>query len=225
MTTTRCARTGSAGPWAAGGLLLAAVLLLVWAVTSAPGCALLDPAQAQERRTAIQERLDQVQEALAAERARHEELLVRAARMLAEAEKSGDPEKIAAAEAERRRVAETNQKITELEQRARSTEELLQRVTNPDGSVNIAAASREASQFLPYPFNLILLLGGPTLAGLVQEIRVRRSDAAARSLVNSIDKLRIEEPTVRDAFKRHKDAIGRQLTPRARKVIAKETIT
>jgi methyl coenzyme M reductase beta subunit len=107
------------------------------------------------------------------------------------------------------------------------------------GNVNIAATAAGAAPLLPFPFNLIVGVGVPLLVGGVggvQEMRKRKSDAAARaaiedakSIVNHIDTMMTKDDAVKAALKNlnadTKAAAHEQLTPGAKKLIETESVT
>ena len=113
---------------------------------------------------------------------------------LSAAEAAGDA---AAAERARDTIASADAINGRLDQVAAA----LAAATNPDGSVNVGAAASAAAPFLPPPWNLVLLLGGPALAALIQELRVRRAVADAGSIVSGLEAAKAANPALGAALK------------------------
>jgi hypothetical protein len=103
----------------------------------------------------------------------------------------------------------------------------LDSVVNPDGSLNSANASAAIGTKLPYPWNLVFILGVPAVVGLAQQLRVNSSDNAAKSLINAVNAVTtIPAPP---AASTHPDitkhpVFVEQLTPKAKRLLRKESI-
>lgn len=74
---------------------------------------------------------------------------------------------------------------------------------------------------LPFPFNLVAGIGIPLAIAGVQELRVRRANGAAASIVSGIDEVRKASPAVVDAMDANKVAIEQKFTPLAKKIVKK----
>jgi hypothetical protein len=97
--------------------------------------------------------------------------------------------------------------------------------TNEDGTINPFRAAGVVTSGLPPPWGIVLPILIGMVPGALQEIRVQAAKRDAKSIINGVDTLRIEEPEVRAAFKKHKDKIRGQMTKRARRLVAEETLT
>lgn len=109
------------------------------------------------------------------------------------------------------------------EQRARG-EAALQQVVTPDGGIDAEGVGRLASDFLPYPFNLIAVFGAGAAAWFIRQRKVNELDKAAKSIVNAIDAARMNDPALTEALKRNGAAISGQLTPAAKAIVESESI-
>jgi hypothetical protein len=214
----------SIGPVVAAVLAMALVCLL--SVTLA-GCGMLgDPAEEERQRSLVRAELDAAKAALAEEKGRYSKLLEEAARTGS----AGDAEK----------AQKTLGAIAALEKRAAEAEAMLAKVTRGDGSVDLEKAGRELSVYLPFPFNILALpalaIGGRwverELAAYRQKQRTaaaqaeaRELEAAAKSIVNSVDVARMRVPGLAAAMAESKSDIRHQLTDRAKTLLERERLT
>jgi len=148
-----------------------------------------------------------------------EELKANATADIAKAVEAGD----AKLEAKARETVATVEKI---QAKVASVEKIVK--VNADGSVDPAATATGAAALLPPPWNVLAMLGIPLVVGGIQEVRKRRADANAKSIVNSIDVL-MQDAIVKGALKNVnpdvKASAHEQLTPAAKKLIDAESVT
>jgi hypothetical protein len=148
-----------------------------------------------------------------------EELKANATADIAKAAEAGD----AKLEAKARETVATVEKI---QAKVASVEKIVK--VNADGSVDPAATATGAAALLPPPWNVLAMLGIPLVVGGIQEVRKRRADANAKSIVNSVDVL-MQDAIVKNALKNVnsdvKASAHEQLTPAAKKLIDAESVT
>lgn len=94
----------------------------------------------------------------------------------------------------------------------------------PDGEYTVESVSTSASMLLPPPWNIIGLVGIPLAIGLAQQIRVKKQEKATRSVVNSIDALRIKAPQVNQYFREHAAEMQQYLTDDAKRIVHDESM-
>jgi hypothetical protein len=115
---------------------------------------------------------------------------------------------------------------------------------NADGSVNPEGTLLTLGGVLPFPFNLVVMLGGPLVFREVSSYRRRReaaaaleaarkaaaeNEAAGRSIVNSIDLMRVNSPLIASEMARLAASTQTNpasvLTPVAARIVAGERLT
>jgi len=148
-----------------------------------------------------------------------EELKANATADIAKAVEAGD----AKLEAKARETVKTVEKAQE---KLAAVESTIKR--DAAGNVDPAATATGAAALLPPPWNVLAMLVIPAVVGGVQEVRKRRADANAKSIVNSIDVL-MQDAIVKGALKNVnpdvKASAHEQLTPAAKKLIDAESVT
>lgn len=168
------------------------------------GCGAFDPIQAKQQIDTAQEQVENTAVKLEEEKKVAEEL--------------GDEKKVAD-------MQKSLDELAKLRAQLNKAEQMLDAATNPDGTFNVGGASSAIGAALPPPWNLLVMVGGPLLVGLVQEMRVRRETAAAVSLVNGITTLQMAEPTVMNQLlERNEDALKGEYTTRAKKIVSKHKV-
>jgi len=103
---------------------------------------------------------------------------------------------------------------------------------NSDGTVNTTGVMTAVGATLPFPWNLIVLVGIPSVVGIIQQLRLNTSTNAAKSLVNGINAITVPGgPSIPGAvtiplsvdLTTHPAFLG-QLTPKALKIVRSESI-
>lgn len=151
----------------------------------------------------------------------------------------------AAAKADAEKVAAAAQKTLDMAAQVQAQVDrftaVLSKAINPDGTINVPAGAAAVGAALPPPWNLITMIGVPLAVGLVQQIRVKEAktnaasakdaadqmEAAARSLVNSIDVVKSDPAVgsaVRAAFDAKKEEMHEQLTETAKRILVSEKV-
>jgi hypothetical protein len=148
-----------------------------------------------------------------------EELKANATADIAKAVEAGD----AKLEAKAR---ETVAVVTSIQTKVAAVESTIKR--DAAGNVDPAATATGAAALLPPPWNVLAMLGIPLVVGGIQEVRKRRADANAKSIVNSVDVL-MQDAIVKNALKNVnsdvKASAHEQLTPAAKALIESESVT
>lgn len=171
-----------------------------------------------EQDAALQQEVANVRVGLDEAAARLEATRAALAQQLASAQLSGNASAIASAE-------KSIKAADEIKARLDQSRAVVSAAVNPDGTVNWEGSLTTLGGMAPFPFNLIIALGGTTI---VAEIRRRRAIAAAKSIVNGLDALRIENPAVAEAMKAsasRADGFDSAYTPLAEKIVAAERIS
>lgn len=120
------------------------------------------------------------------------------------------------------RIAKTIEQLDKARELVKQGETLIKATVNADGSIDFADAGAAAMAINPL-LGTGIMVGGPLLAGLIQQIRVRNRAREADQLkqtatriVDSIEKVKDTDPAFADAFKRNKDTIatiqGKEIT-------------
>lgn len=125
---------------------------------------------------------------------------------------------------------ETLDKLEDLEATIEKMRATLQGVTDPEtGEIDAASGLSAAGALLPFPYNLIVGLGGMIGVGAVQEWRknqsAKQSEATAKSIVNAIDRARAADPELKARMKANKSEIETELTDAAKRLIDAESLT
>lgn len=100
-----------------------------------------------------------------------------------------------------------------------TADKLRVRVTDEDGNFDTEKVAREASLYLPYPFNLISLVGVPLIVGGVQEWRRRQAIKSevrkSKEIIASVDAARKNNPIIADMMSQEdtKTVMWEQLSP------------
>lgn len=94
----------------------------------------------------------------------------------------------------------------------------------PDGTVSVESVSTGLGAVLPPPWNILAFVGVPAVVALIQQARVKKKEQAMRSVVNSIDALRIKAPQVNQYFREHSNEMHKHLTPDAIAAIRNESM-
>jgi len=116
------------------------------------------------------------------------------------------------------RAAKTLEKV-------KQAEDFLGKATGPDGAFDPGKAAGAAGALLPPPWNLIVMLGAPLLAAGVQELRVRKKEADAVSIINGIEALKATDPGVKTALKTHENVVKAEYTSGAKAMVRKHKLT
>jgi hypothetical protein len=124
------------------------------------------------------------------------------------------------------KARETVATVEKIQAKVASVEKIVK--VNADGSVDPAATATGAAALLPPPWNVLAMLGIPLVVGGIQEVRKRRADANAKSIVNSVDVL-MQDAIVKNALKNVNSDVKadahKQLTPAAKALIESESVT
>jgi hypothetical protein len=124
------------------------------------------------------------------------------------------------------KARETVKTVEKAQEKLAAVESTIKR--DAAGNVDPAATATGAAALLPPPWNVLAMLGIPLVVGGIQEVRKRRADANAKSIVNSIDVL-MQDAIVKGALKNVnpdvKASAHEQLTPAAKKLIDAESVT
>lgn len=137
---------------------------------------------------------------------------------------------------EQRAVAEaqgdtkTLEKLEDFEKTIEQMRAALQGATNPQtGEIDATSGLTAAGAMLPFPYNLIVGLGGVIGVGAVQEWRknkaAKEAEATAKSIVNAIDRARAADPELKSRMKANKAEMEEELTDSARRLIEAESLT
>jgi hypothetical protein len=93
-------------------------------------------------------------------------------------------------------------------------------VAQPSPAENAAAAAGTAAAgALGGPFGQALAVAAGLIVPIVQQIRIRRREAAAASLVRAFDLLRAKAPPVADAMKENRSMLREAMTPDALRLV------
>lgn len=114
--------------------------------------------------------------------------------------------------------------LAKLDENLARGEAALGQVITPDGGIDADGLGRLASDFLPYPFNIVAVLGAGAVTWVLRQKKINEAVGAAKSIVNGIDAARMNDPAFAAALKNNATAIGGQLTPTAAKIVASESI-
>ena len=116
-----------------------------------------------------------------------------------------------------------------IEAKAARATAAIDRFVRPDGTIDIGAGASAAGAALPPPWNLLVMLGLPVVVGGIQEWRRTQAVKAAKSIVNSVDQLRIASPVVRTEMEKlaanEETDFSAAMTPLAQRIVASERLT
>jgi len=124
------------------------------------------------------------------------------------------------------KARETVKTVEKAQEKLAAVERTIKR--DAAGNVDAAGTATGAAALLPPPWNVLAMLVIPAVVGGVQEVRKRRADANAKSIVNSVDVL-MQDAIVKNALKNVnpdvKASAHEQLTHAAKKLIDAESVT
>jgi len=124
------------------------------------------------------------------------------------------------------KARETVKTVEKAQEKLAAVESTIKR--DAAGNVDAAGTATGAAALLPPPWNVLAMLVIPAVVGGVQEVRKRRADANAKSIVNSVDVL-MQDAIVKNALKNVnpdvKASAHEQLTHAAKKLIDAESVT
>jgi hypothetical protein len=107
-------------------------------------------------------------------------------------------------------------------------QKVLTEATNPDGTINtekaISGGVTAVSALVPPPYGVLLGIGGTLVAAVIGEIRRKQAVDAAKSIVNSVDALKLSDPQVAAVFKSQRKVLRGQLTKLGEKIVDKERL-
>ena len=107
-------------------------------------------------------------------------------------------------------------------------QKVLTEATNPDGTINtdkaIGGGITAVSALVPPPYGVLLGIGGTLAAAVIGEIRRKQAVDAAKSIVNSVDALKLSDPNVATALKTGRAVMRSQLTKLGGKIVDKERL-
>ncbi|TVQ64488.1 MAG: hypothetical protein EA379_01335 [Phycisphaerales bacterium] len=144
---------------------------------------------------------------------------------LAAAQASGDAEAIARAE----KSVALMEKILE---HARRGDAVLQASINPDGSINIEAIAQETAPYLPFPWNVAVVLGAGVVGRVLAERQIRAIRTAQQqaetdrdSIILGIDAARAADHDLAKLMKEYKGDILEHYTDSAHERVEKLSVT
>jgi hypothetical protein len=190
---------------------VAVALLLIMAGTAvyvSAGCGAIDLGGTQARMAEAKEQLAATQAKAAADAAAAREAIAAA---LAANNAAG----AAAAQSALAKANETSALAEQWSKKLAEAQALLTKAVKPDGSLDAGGAIGAAAPLLPPPWNLLLGIAAPLAVGLLQEIRVRRENAAAVSIINGIEAVKSSNPAMRPILDAAKPILTEEFTSRA----------
>lgn len=199
--------------------------LLVGALLGLAGCALFGP-----EGPSVADELAQQRQQIDSLQAEQQQKIQEASTVLTQGQITGT-----ATQAEVQAAEETLKVAKETQARLQKLEDFYVKVQssfNPDGSLNGAGAGAAIAGVVPGPWQPFVLLGAPLVVGLIQQWRKKQADQqtaealrAGRSIINGIDALRLSEPAVKEAMKKHESLLMSNYSPLAQALVKDETIT
>lgn len=187
---------------------------IILALTFATLAGCMTPEQAETARTESSETVAQLEADLA-----------RMQQQLADAQAAGDPTAIERAE----KSLALMERIVD---HARRGDEILQASINPDGSINVEAVAQQTAPYLPFPWNVVIVVGAGLAGRVLAERQIRairtaqqQAEADRDSIIKGIDAARASDPSLKAAMKAQEGTILKHYTDTAHDRVEKLATT
>jgi hypothetical protein len=125
------------------------------------------------------------------------------------------------------KYAELQTKVQGLQAKADQAGVVLAKFINPDGSVKPNAAQTgvdELSKYIPFPYNLVLLIGGPLAIGWWKQLQVNDAKGAAVSIINGIEALKAKSEPFRAVLSTGKATLLSEYSETAKALVAEHKL-